>query len=135
MNLYNEDLLARIDDIFRKDPRKPDIDFLIFEELDGIRIDMPRKQKGLYHGSSYQIGCNKPRKICNIGGDLVVKRKLENITKQDLEKLTCEISDIHRHTVVKETEKFPIKESHIHFRCGNKNPTETLKIINKLKNY
>ena len=129
--------LDKIADIFRETKRKPKIIFTEHGGIYGITIDTPRTQKGMYHGSGFEIGCNKPITICNIGGDLAVRRDLENKTKENLEKLNCEIIDIHRHpeeilAQIKEPEE---KESHLHFRCSNKNMTDTIKIVNFIKNY
>lgn len=136
LNMTNEQL-NKIADIFRKTKREPKIDFIEHEGICGITVDTPRTQKGMYHGSSFEIGCNKPITICNIGGDLAAKRGLENNIKENLEKLDCDIVDIHRHpekilAQIKETEE---KESHIHFRCSDKNMVNTIKIVNFIKDY
>lgn len=129
--------LNKIADIFRKTKRESKIAFMEHGGIYGITVDTPRRQKGMYHGSSFEIGCNKPITICNIGGDLAAKRDLENNVKENLEELDCDIIDIHRHpekilAQIKETAE---KESHLHFRCSNKNMVDTIKIVNFIKDY
>lgn len=122
---------------FIKTKRNPKIRFIDHGGIHGIIIDTPKVQEDMYHGSSFEIVCNRPIAICKICGDLAVRRDLENSTKENLEKLDCEIIDIHRHPEeilfqIKESEK---KESHLHFRCSDKTFNDTTKIVNFIKDY
>lgn len=136
--IFNErlNLLA---DIFRKTKRNPKITITEHGGIHGLIVDTPRKFKGMYHGSGYEIGCDKQITKCNIGGDLATRRVLEDITKEQLEKLDCEVFDIHRHPEdVLYQLKEPLekeKESHLHFRCPDKDFTNTVKIVQFIKNY
>ena len=129
--------LTRLANIFVETKRGPKIIFTEHGGIYGITVDTPRTQKGMYHGSGFEIGCNKSITICNIGGDLAVKRELENNTKENLEKLDCEVFDIHRHPeeILYQIKEPKEKESHLHFRCSDKNMTDTIKIINFIKDY
>ncbi len=68
-----EEFFDKITDIFKKGIEEKG---LIEEpkitpmEFKGFHIDLPRKRKDMYHGSSYEILCNKPKTWCKIKGDL-----------------------------------------------------------------
>lgn len=135
-----EELLTQIKDIFIKSKRGSYIEKREFEfgDLIGYIVDTPRKYKDMYHGSSYEIGCNRTLIKCNIGGDLSTKRDLENSIKEKLTKLSCNVIDVHRHPEDvlfqdKKDSEIKMKESHIHFRCDDKNIKDTFKILNFIK--
>lgn len=94
-------------------------------EFNGFHIDLPKNKKEIYHGSSYEILCNKPKTWCKIKGDLVVEKVHEDEIIKELEFAHCKIFDIHTH----------LRESHLHFICQDRDSTDTIKMINFLKNY
>ena len=103
-------------------------------EFKGFHIDLPRKQKDMYHGSSYEILCNKPKTWCKIKGDLVVEEDHDYETIKELEFADCKIFSTHTHVQRKEG-KPPYIESHLHFICQDRDREDTVKMINFLKDY
>jgi hypothetical protein len=102
-------------------------------EFKGFHIDLPRKQKDMYHGSSYEILCNKPKTWCKIKGDLVTEEDYGYEVVKVLEDSDCKIFSTHTH--VNELGKFPYTESHLHFICQDRDRIDTIKMINFLKDY
>lgn len=102
-------------------------------EFSGFHIDLPRKKKDMYHGSSYQILCNRSKTLCKIKGDLVVEEDYDYEAVKALEDSDCKIFSTHTH--VNKLGKLPYRESHLHFICQDKDRTDTIKMINFLKNY
>ena len=132
-----EEFFDKIKDIFKKgieekgikeEPKITPIEF------NGFNIDLPKKQKDMYHGSSYEILCNRPKTWCKIKGDLVIEEDYDHEAVNTLELADCKIFRTHTH-VDKREEKFPYKESHIHFICQDRDRTDTIKMINFLKDY
>lgn len=103
-------------------------------EFNGFHIDLPRKQKDMYHGSSYEILCNKPKTWCKIKGDLVIEEDHDYEAIKALEDSDCKIFSTHTHVQRKEG-KLPYIESHLHFICQDRDRTDTIKTINFLKDY
>lgn len=102
-------------------------------EFNGFHIDLPKKKNDIHHGSSYEILCNKPKTWCKIKGDLVVGEDHDSETIKELEFADCKIFSTHTH--VNKTGKSPYRESHLHFICQDRDSTDTIKMINFLKNY
>lgn len=125
-----EEFLDRIIDILKKDLKVEPV--ITPTEFKGIAIDMPRKGEERYHGSSYEILCNRTYTWCKIRGDLVVGTENEDITHKDIEKSDCRVFEVHKHRSHKEGEEDKV-ESHIHFMCMDKDREGTLRMINFLK--
>lgn len=102
-------------------------------EFNGFHIDLPRKQKDMYHGSSYEILCNRPKTWCKIKGDLVVEEDYDYEVTKTLEESDCKVFSVHTHAT-KRKEK-PYRESHLHFICQDRDREDTIKMINFLKDY
>lgn len=103
-------------------------------EFKGIIVNMPRKEKDIYHGSTYSILCNRSKTLCKIKGDLVTDSDSEYRVNKVLEESDCKIFDTHLH--VKRIEGVPFRdESHIHFICQDKDREDTIRMIHLLKNY
>jgi hypothetical protein len=125
----------RIKDIFRKAIKEKGIaePTIIPVEYNGFQIDLPKKKSDIYHGSSYEILCDKPKpwissdvpKLCKIKGDLVVGKDHEDETIKILERAHCKIFDSHPH----------LRESHLHFICQDRDSADTIRMINFLKDY
>ncbi len=103
-------------------------------EFNGFHIDLPRKKKDMYHGSSYEILCNRPKIWCKIKGDLVTEEDYDYKVIETLEFADCKIFSTHTHVQRKEG-KLPYRESHLHFICQDRDRTDTIKTINFLKDY
>lgn len=138
MSVRSEEFFDRIIDTFKKGIEekgsKENPGITTASEFKGIIIDMPKREKGLYHGSSYEILCNIPKTLCKIKGDLVVDEEHDYEANKTLEESDCRVFSIHRHVQKKEG-KLPYAESHIHFICQDKERTDTINMINFLKNY
>ena len=102
-------------------------------EFNGFNIDLPRKQKDMYHGSSYEILCNRSKTWCKIKGDLVIEEDYDYEAVKTLELADCKIFRTHTH--VDKLGKLPYTESHLHFICQDRDSTDTIKMINFLKDY
>ncbi len=99
-------------------------------ELKGYAFDLPKKEKGIYHGSSFEILCKST--WCRLKGDLVVETEREEIVNRELERSgKCRIFETHRH-ISHKNENLP-PESHIHFMCLPTDRFDTLKMVNFLK--
>jgi hypothetical protein len=103
-------------------------------EFSGFNIDLPRKKQDVYHGSSYEILCNKSKTLCKIKGDLVTMEDSDHEATDILEKSDCKIFSVHTHVQKKEG-KLPNRESHIHFICQDRERIDTIRMINFLKHY
>ncbi len=124
-----EEFLDRIIDILKKDLKEEPV--ITPVEYKGASIDMPRKEEKRYHGSSYEIICNRTYTWCKIKGDLVVDIENEDTTHREIEKSDCRVFDTHRHIGhIKGEDK---AESHIHFICADQDRESTLRMINYLK--
>lgn len=88
----------------------------------------------MYHGSSYEILCNRSKTWCKIKGDLVTDEEHDYETAKRLEESDCKIFSVHTHTQEKER-KSSHKELHIHFICQDRDRDDTIRMINFLKNY
>lgn len=131
-----EDFFDEIKEIFEKGIEEKNIEGrykTIPVEFSGFYIDLPRKKQDMYHGSIYEILCNKPKTWCKIKGDLVTVEDNEHEVTEVLEKSDCKIFGTHIHLGSKER-KFQ-RESHIHFMCQDRDKIDTLRMINFLKNY
>ncbi len=138
-----EEFFDKIKDIFKKgiiERQKPSEEKDIKEEpkitpveFNGFHIDLPRKQKDMYHGSSYEILCNRPKTWCKIKGDLVTEEDYDYEAVKALEDSDCKIFSTHTH--INKLGKLPYIESHLHFICQDRDRTDTIKIINFLKDY
>lgn len=104
-------------------------------EFKGFTIDLPKKQKDAYHGSSYEILCNRPKTWCKIKGDIVIEEDYDYDVTKMLEESDCKVFGIHTHATKIEKEKLPHRESHIHFICQDRDREDTIRMINFLKNY
>lgn len=102
-------------------------------EFKGFHIDLPRKQKDMYHGSSYEILCNRLKTWCKIKGDLVTEEDYDYEVIKALEDSDCKIFSTHSH--VNKLGKFPYRESHLHFICQDRDREDTVNMINFLKDY
>ncbi len=78
-------------------------------EFKGFHIDLPRKQKDMHHGSSYEILCNKPKTWCKIKGDLVTEEDHDYEVIETLKDSDCMIFSTHTH--VNKLGKLPYRES------------------------
>ena len=132
-----EEFFDRIIDIFKKGLEEKGIKEtpLITKttEFKGISVDMPRREKELYHGSTYEILCNITKIWCKIKGDLVIDEEHDYDVTKALEESNCKVFDTHRH--VQKTDEKLCGESHLHFMCIDKDREDTIKMINFLKNY
>lgn len=104
-------------------------------EFNGFHIDLPRKKKEMYHGSSYEILCNRPKTWCKIKGDLVTEEDHDYETVKALEDSDCKIFSTHTHVDMRKEGKLPYSESHLHFICQDRDREDTIKMINFLKDY
>lgn len=107
----------------------------IFTEKALIVLDMPVK-KDAFHGSSYRFLCFKD--MCSVNGDIVVNRDVEKATSDKIIVESCTIKDIHMHPesiMAMIPGKEYRKESHIHFKCENKNYNNILRIAKFLREY
>lgn len=104
-------------------------------EFTGFHIDLPRKQKDMYHGSSYEILCNKPKTWCKIKGDLVTEEDYDYEVVKALEDSDCKIFSTHTHVDQRKEGKLPYIESHLHFICQDRDREDTIKMINFLKDH
>lgn len=129
--------LGKIREIFEKGIEEKGIEGRFKEtpvEFNGFQIDLPRKKEDMYHGSSYEILCNRPQTRCKIKGDLVVEKDYENDVIQTLESSDCKIFGTHIH--IRQNGTKPIKkESHIHFICQDRDKEDTIRMIHFLKIY
>lgn len=134
-----EEFFDRIKDIFKKSVEerglKGELKISPSAEFKGYAIDMPKKQKDMYHGSSYEILCNIPKTWCKIKGDLVVDEDYDYVVTKTLEESDCKIFGVHSHAKKRGEQKLPYRESHIHFICQDKDREETMRVINFLKSY
>ena len=103
-------------------------------EFNGFQIDLPRNKEDMYHGSSYEILCNRGKTRCKIKGDLVAGEGHENDVIKTLELADCKIFGIHTH-IRQDTIKPKKKEHHIHFICQDRDKEDTKKMIHFLKIY
>ncbi len=108
-----------------------------YNTYDTILIDMQEGGDKLYHGSAYDIRCTKPNIICEVRGDLVTKRELENETKIKIEQLNCKIRGIHRHpeSILYQIGTPKNQTSHLHFVCKDKTASATMRIVNFIKDF
>lgn len=98
----------------------------------GIAIDMPKEHEKAYHGSVYEIICSESKLWCRIKGDLVTTPEKEEFAHRTLEKSDCRVFDIRHH---KSREEEEISQSHIHFICKTKDKSDTINMINFLRDY
>lgn len=123
-----EEFFDRIKDIFKKGVEergiKEELIITPSSEFKGYAIDLPKKQKDMYHGSSYEILCNIPKTWCKIKGDLVVEEDYDYEPTKILEESDCKVFGVHTHAAKREEQKLPYRESHI-----------PMKMVNFLKNY
>lgn len=132
-----EEFLDNIKDIFEKGIEEKGIEGrykTIGVEFSGFHIDLPRKQEDMYHGSSYEILCNRPKTLCKIKGDLVTNEDYDYEVVDKLEESDCKIFSVHTHAQQREG-KMPKRESHLHFICQDRDKEDTIRMINFLKNY
>lgn len=132
-----EEFFDKIKDIFRKGIEEKGIieePKITPVEFNGIHIDLPRKKKDMYHGSSYEILCNRSKTWCKIKGDLVVEEDYDYEVVKALEDSDCKIFSTHTHAQQKEG-KLPYRESHLHFICQDRDRIDTMKMINFLKDH
>jgi hypothetical protein len=132
-----EDFFDKIKEIFEKGTEEKGIEGrykTIPVEYSGFYIDLPRKRHDIYHGSIYEILCNKSKTWCKIKGDLVTEEDFEYETTKKLEESDCKIFSVHTHAQKKEG-KLSNRESHIHFICQDRDSDDTLRMINFLKDY
>lgn len=132
-----EEFFDKIKDIFEKGIEEKGVEGsykTIPVEFSGFHIDLPRKKGDMYHGSSYEILCNKPKTWCKIKGDLVADEDNEHDATKALEESDCKIFSVHTHTQKKEG-KSPKREFHLHFICQDRDREDTIKTINFLKKY
>lgn len=132
-----EEFFDKVKDIFEKGIAEKGIEGrykTIPLEFSGFHIDLPRKQKDMYHGSSYEILCTKPKTWCKIKGDLVTEEDCDYEVTKKLEESDCKIFSVHSHVQTKEG-KLPKRESHLHFICQDRDRDDTIKLINFLKDY
>lgn len=101
----------------------------------GTYIDMPKKQKDMYHGSVYGIMCNEYARLCKIKGDIVVEEDHDYEVTKTLEESECKVFSVHTHADLRGERKLPYRESHLHFICDDKDRTDTINMINFLKDY
>lgn len=138
MSERSEKFFDNIIDIFKKGLKErgvKDIPLVTAtEEWKGISIDMPRKVKDAYHGSSYEILCNRTKSWCKIKGDLVTDPGSEFGISKSLDESDCKIFSTHRHLKRKDGRP-PREESHLHFICQDKDDDDTMRIIKLLKDY
>jgi len=134
-----EEFFDEIKDIFKKSIEekglKGELKISPSTEFKGFAIDMPKKQKDMYHGSSYEILCNISKTWCKIKGDLVVEEDYDYEPTKILEESDCKIFGVHSHVAIKDKQKLPYRESHIHFICQDKDRRDTIRMINFLKDY
>ncbi len=132
------ELFDKIKDIFREgieEKGTKDVLITIPLEYSGFNFSLPKKQKDVYHGSSYDIMCDKSRSLCKIQGDLVTEEDYDYEAIEILEKSDCKIFNVHTHVTQRKEEKFPYRESHIHFICKDKSRRDTIQMVNFLKHY
>ena len=128
----SEELFDRIKETFEEGIEEKGIEErykIIPLEFSGFHIDLPRKKMDMYHGSSYEVLCNKSKTLCKIKGDLVTAENYEYGATNVLEKSDCKVFSIHTH------KGKPYRESHIHFICQDKDRLDTIRMINFLKHY
>ena len=128
----------KIIDIFKKSVEKRGLEGELKTtptEFKGFTIDLPRKQKDIYHGSSYEILCNRSKTLCKIKGDLVIEEDYDYEATKMLEESDCKVFGVHTHVDKREEEKLPHRESHIHFICQDRDRQDTMRMINFLKDY
>src|SRR3989304_6495148 len=92
-----EEFFDRIKDIFKKSIEEKGLEEepkITPVEFNGFHIDLPRKQKDMYHGSSYEILCNRPKTWCKIKGDLVTEEDYDYEAVKALEDSDCK-SHLH----------------------------------------
>jgi hypothetical protein len=133
----SEELFDRIKEIFEEGIEEKGMEErykIIPLEFSGFNIDIPRKQNDMYHGSSYEILCNKSKTLCKIKGDLVTTEDYDNEATEILEKSDCKIFSVHTHAQKKDG-KLSNRESHIHFICQDRDRIDTIRMINFLKHY
>ena len=134
-----EGFLEKIKDILKKGAEerglKEGLTTTPTDEFKGFYIDMPKKQKDMYHGSVYGILCNTFGTLCKIKGDLVIDEDHDYEVTKRLETSDCKVSGVHTHVDMREDKKLPYRESHIHFICDDKDRTDTISTINFLKDY
>ncbi len=92
-------------------------------------IDIPKKYKEFYHGSSYSVDCNENEKKCDVNGNIVTELGTGNDVKRILEKFDCEVLDIHN------WDGKDIKSTHVHFRCNSMSYDRTKEFISIAKEF
>jgi hypothetical protein len=131
----SEEFFDKIKEIFEKGIEEKGIEGrykTMPVEYSGFFIDLPRNKKNAYHGSIYEILCNKSKTWCKIKGDLVTEEDQAYEVIKNLEKSDCKIFSIHTHV----TEgKLSRKENHIHFICQDRDRDDMIRMINFLKDY
>ena len=130
-NIYNE-IIDVINESYKNKERAPKIrERGSYEFVGGktLLIDIPKKSKIFYHGSSYNIDCDETNKKCNTKGELVIVLNTGKEVKDKLDNLSCNVAAIHDHDALS------VKSTHVHFICENKNYDTTLKIAKFLKEY
>lgn len=136
MITFEKAFFDQIKDIFEKGIEEKGIEGsykIVPVDYNGFQIDLPRNKEDMYHGSSFEILCNRSKTRCKIKGDLVAKEDHENNVIQTLESADCKIFGIHTH--VRQDTKPRLKEHHIHFICQDRDKEDTIRMIQFLKNY
>ena len=120
INRYQR-IIDIINEPYKDKDKKPNVHGRhIFSEKALISLDMPAKEK-VFHGSSYDFLCFKD--VCSTKGQVVVDRDIEKEISEDIKKLDCNITTIHKHPediLYMLPGKTFEKESHIHFKCEDK---------------
>lgn len=132
-----EEFFDKIKEIFEKGIEEKGIEGrykIIPVEYSGFYIDLPRNKKNMYHGSIYEILCNKSKTWCKIKGDLVTEEGQDYEVIKKLEESDCKIFSVHTHAN-KIKEELSHKENHIHFICQDRDRDDTNRMINFLKDY
>lgn len=130
------DIFDKIKDIFEEGIAEKGVEGrynTISLEFSGFHIDLPKKEKDMYHGSSYEILCNKSKTLCKIKGDLVTEEDYDYEPTKVLEESDCKIFSVHTHATLRKER--PYRESHIHFICQDKDRKDTIEMANFLKHY
>lgn len=91
-------------------------------------IDMPKRAKQYYHGSTYEIECSEPYKIAGMV-TTELRDSVETSVVDKLNSFGCKIIDVHYH------DGLTIKSTHIHFRWEGISDTRLKEIATFLRDY